>query len=114
MCSPRIANLDRLPTGRLPHARATMPGTRSTAASGEIMTSGAHHTGQAAPHTGRVELTDTAAIADSPYTNPELAPVPIKNRRWTTYNYCALWVGMAHNIPSYLLASGLILLGMDW
>jgi len=78
------------------------------------MTSSAQHTGQAAPHNGRVELTDTAAIADSPYTNPELAPVPIEKRRWTTYNYCALWVGMAHNIPSYLLASGLVLLGMDW
>src|SRR5215470_18165739 len=78
------------------------------------MTSSAQHTGQAAPHNGRVELTDTAAIADSPYTNPELAPVPIEKRRWTTYNYCALWVGMAHNIPSYLLASGLVLLGMSW
>lgn len=74
------------------------------------MTSSVQHTGQ----DGRVELTDRSAIEDSPYTNPELAPVPIEKRHWTTYNYWALWVGMAHNIPSYLLASGLILLGMDW
>jgi NCS1 family nucleobase:cation symporter-1 len=26
----------------------------------------------------------------------------------------ALWMGMAHNIPSYLLASGLVALGMSW
>ncbi|HEY0636436.1 MAG TPA: NCS1 family nucleobase:cation symporter-1 [Pseudonocardiaceae bacterium] len=63
---------------------------------------------------GRVELTDRAAVADSPYSNDDLEPVPIERRRWTTYNYTALWIGMAHNIPSYLLASGLIALGMDW
>lgn len=61
-----------------------------------------------------MELRDRAAIADSPYTNDDLAPVPIEQRHWTTYNYAALWIGMAHNIPSYLLASGLIALGMDW
>jgi nucleobase:cation symporter-1, NCS1 family len=78
------------------------------------MTSSAVHTGQTVHPDGRVELTDTSPIEDSPYTNPELAPVPVEKRRWTTYNYWALWVGMAHNVPSYLLASGLILLGMDW
>ncbi len=35
-------------------------------------------------------------------------------RHWTTYNYAALWMGMAHNIPSYLLAAGLVALGMNW
>jgi NCS1 family nucleobase:cation symporter-1 len=63
---------------------------------------------------GRVELADPSAIADSQYANPELAPVPVARRTWTTYNYAALWMGMAHNIPSYLLASGLIALGMNW
>jgi len=61
-----------------------------------------------------VELADYASIENSPYTNADLAPVPIERRRWSTYNYAALWIGMAHNIPSYLLASGLIALGMDW
>src|SRR5919201_4077629 len=63
---------------------------------------------------GRVDLADTAAIGASRYENPELAPVPVARRTWTTYNYIALWMGMAHNIPSYLLASGLIVLGMSW
>lgn len=63
---------------------------------------------------GRVDLVDPAVLADSPYANPELAPVPVARRTWTTYNFAALWMGMAHNIPSYLLASGLVALGMSW
>jgi nucleobase:cation symporter-1, NCS1 family len=55
-----------------------------------------------------------AELESSPLYNPDLAPVPIERRTWNTYNYFALWVGMAHNIPTYLLASGLIALGMDW
>jgi nucleobase:cation symporter-1, NCS1 family len=65
---------------------------------------------------GRHELTPQAemGISESPLYNEDLAPVPIERRTWTTYNYLALWVGMAHNIPTWLLASGLIALGMDW
>ncbi|HEX8867363.1 MAG TPA: cytosine permease, partial [Lentzea sp.] len=63
---------------------------------------------------GRVELSDAGPIKDSRFFNPELAPVPIEQRTWTTYNFFALWMGMAHNIPSYTLAASLIALGMDW
>ncbi|MBV9381000.1 MAG: NCS1 family nucleobase:cation symporter-1 [Streptosporangiaceae bacterium] len=63
---------------------------------------------------GRVDLADPSVIAGSRYSNAELAPVPVQRRTWTTYNFVALWMGMAHNIPSYLLASGLIVLGMNW
>jgi NCS1 family nucleobase:cation symporter-1 len=63
---------------------------------------------------GRVDLDDHAPIRDSRYYNEELAPVPVEKRTWTTYNYFALWMGMAHNIPSYTLAASLIALGMDW
>src|SRR2546430_7130391 len=63
---------------------------------------------------GRVDLPDHRAIEASTFYNPELAPVPVERRTWTTYNYFALWMGMAHNIPSYTLAASLILLGMDW
>jgi NCS1 family nucleobase:cation symporter-1 len=63
---------------------------------------------------GRVELVDSAPIAGSPYYNDELAPTPIAQRTWGTYNYFALWMGMAHNIPSYLLAAGLVAIGMNW
>ena len=63
---------------------------------------------------GRHELADDAAIRNSPLYNADLAPVKIKDRTWNTYNYTALWIGMAHNIPTYLLASGLVALGMAW
>jgi nucleobase:cation symporter-1, NCS1 family len=63
---------------------------------------------------GRYELRDVGELAESPLWNEDLAPVPIQRRTWTTYNYAALWIGMAHNIPTYLLASSLIALGMAW
>ncbi|MGH6655891.1 MAG: NCS1 family nucleobase:cation symporter-1 [Actinocrinis sp.] len=60
-----------------------------------------------------VELSDPAELADSRYANPELLPVPIAGRTWTTYNYAALWVGMSHNLVTYTLAAGLIAAGMN-
>jgi NCS1 family nucleobase:cation symporter-1 len=65
---------------------------------------------------GRVELLPEvdAGLGTSGLHNEDLAPVPITKRTWTTYNYLALWIGMAINIPSWLLASGLIGIGMSW
>src|SRR2546423_6910506 len=65
---------------------------------------------------GRVELRAGAAeeIARSPLYNEDLAPVPVARRNWTTYNYAALWISMAHCIPTYMLSSGLIGAGMNW
>ncbi len=63
---------------------------------------------------GRVELTDTARIEKSLLFNHDLGPVPMKSRNWTTYNYAALWISMAHCIPTYMLASGLLAAGMNW
>ncbi|MEV7084789.1 NCS1 family nucleobase:cation symporter-1 [Streptomyces sp. NPDC093085] len=63
---------------------------------------------------GRVELPPGAVPEDPRFVNADLLPVPVARRRWTTYNFAALWIGMAHNIPSWLLASGLVTLGMDW
>ncbi|HEY7287378.1 MAG TPA: NCS1 family nucleobase:cation symporter-1 [Vicinamibacterales bacterium] len=63
---------------------------------------------------GRVELADPARISTSPLYNHDLAPVPIGRRNWTTYNFAALWVSMAHCIPTYMLASGLMASGMNW
>ena len=40
--------------------------------------------------------------------------MPLSRRNWTTYNYAALWVSMAHCIPTYMLASGLMASGMNW
>jgi len=63
---------------------------------------------------GRVELAETSRIDASPLSNPDLAPVPVRRRNWTTYNYAALWISMAHCIPTYMLASGLMAAGMNW
>ncbi len=69
---------------------------------------------EAATSSGRdfVELSED--VTDSPLYNEDLAPVPIARRNWTTYNYAALWISMAHCIPTYMLASGLISSGMNW
>lgn len=53
-------------------------------------------------------------IASSPLINGDLAPTPKGRRTWTTYNFAALWIAMAHCIPTYLLAGGLIAVGMNW
>src|SRR5438874_3021219 len=63
---------------------------------------------------GRVELVDTRRIEASALYNDDLAPVPLARRNWSTYNYAALWVSMAHCIPTYMLASGLMASGMNW
>ncbi|MBI3845176.1 MAG: NCS1 family nucleobase:cation symporter-1 [Planctomycetes bacterium] len=55
-----------------------------------------------------------ADVATSPLFNGDLAPVPKSRRVWTTYNYAALWISMAHCIPTYMLAGGLIAVGMNW
>ena len=63
---------------------------------------------------GRVELKSLDEIKTSPLFNNDLAPVPVSRRNWTTYNYAALWISMAHCIPTYMLSSGLISAGMNW
>ena len=63
---------------------------------------------------GRVELRDAASIEQSPLYSHDLAPVPVSQRNWTTYNYAALWIAMAHCIPTYMMSSGLIAAGMNW
>jgi nucleobase:cation symporter-1, NCS1 family len=63
---------------------------------------------------GRVELRDHSSIAGSRLYSEDLAPVPVAKRDWTTYNYAALWISMAHCIPTYMLSSSLIASGMNW
>src|SRR5436309_1320132 len=46
--------------------------------------------------------------------NKDLAPTTAEQRTWNTYNFAALWISMAHCIPTYMLASGLIGAGMSW
>src|SRR5271157_5828156 len=65
----------------------------------------------AAPH-GDVLRAET--IQSSSLYNEDLAPIPAARRSWGTYNYAALWIAMSVNIPTYLLASGMIAGGMSW
>jgi NCS1 family nucleobase:cation symporter-1 len=63
---------------------------------------------------GRVELQAPEQLAGSSLYNADLAPVPVARRTWTTWDYAALWISMAHCIPTYALASGLVENGMTW
>ena len=63
---------------------------------------------------GRIELAAPDELAKSPLYNHDLAPVAVARRTWSTWDYAALWVSMAHCIPTYTLASSMIAGGMAW
>jgi NCS1 family nucleobase:cation symporter-1 len=63
---------------------------------------------------GRVELARGVTIEGQGLHNEDLAPTSVEKRNWSTYNFAALWVSMAHCIPTYMMASGLIDAGMNW
>src|SRR5262245_18210184 len=52
-------------------------------------------------------------VAHSTLFNPDLAPVPYARRDWTTYNFAALWIAMAHCIPTYMYAGNLLSAGTN-
>lgn len=63
---------------------------------------------------GRVELEAPEDLRGSSLYNEDLAPVRVADRTWNTWDYSALWISMAHCIPTYTYASGLIKVGMSW
>src|SRR5262249_40539884 len=65
---------------------------------------------------GRVELDADSLkeIESSALYNHDLAPVAVAARKGTTYNYAALWISIAHRLPTYLIAAQLIDRGMSW
>src|ERR1700722_18131461 len=69
------------------------------------------HTGHDGLHAG---VLDAETIRSSSLYNEDLAPIPASRRSWSTYNYAALWIAMSVNIPTYMLASGMIAGGMSW
>src|SRR6266513_5705238 len=60
------------------------------------------------------KLLRAETIESSSLYNKDLAPVASERRAWRTYNYAALWISMSVNIPTYMLASGMIAGGMNW
>jgi nucleobase:cation symporter-1, NCS1 family len=66
---------------------------------------------EAGVHSG---VLDAETIRSSSLYNKDLAPIPASRRSWSTYNYAALWIAMSVNIPTYMLASGMIAGGMSW
>src|SRR4051794_33195003 len=63
---------------------------------------------------GRVELRSDVVLDDRALFNEDLAPTKLADRTWSTYTFAALWISMAHCIPTYMLAAGLIAAGMSW
>jgi len=51
---------------------------------------------------------------DTDLVNKDIAAVPPSLRDWKAVSFFALWVGMAVNIPSYMIAASLIDGGMSW
>jgi NCS1 family nucleobase:cation symporter-1 len=53
-------------------------------------------------------------VSASPYSSPDLAPVPPERRKWRARDLAVLWISMAACVPTYMLASSLIDRGMNW
>src|SRR5438105_14784418 len=59
-----------------------------------------------------VELQDDVSSSD--YFSLAMAPIPAARRRWAARDMAVLWISMSACIPTYMLASSLIDLGMNW
>jgi len=51
---------------------------------------------------------------DPSLINDDLAPTPPEGRTWRVHHMASLWIGMVVCVPTYMLAGGLIDLGMNW
>lgn len=53
-------------------------------------------------------------VSQSAYYSHDLAPVPAAGRKWGARDLAVLWISMSACVPTYMLASSLIKLGMSW
>jgi len=51
---------------------------------------------------------------DPSLINDDIAPTTAKERRWSVFNMASLWIGMVVCVPTYMLAGGLVDMGMSW
>ena len=51
---------------------------------------------------------------DPSLINDDLAPTSPRDRNWSVLHMASLWIGMVVCVPTYMLAGGLIGLGMNW
>ena len=51
---------------------------------------------------------------DPSLINADLAPTAPEGRTWKVHHMASLWIGMVVCVPTYMLAGGLIGLGMNW
>src|SRR6202162_5770575 len=79
-----------------------------TTATGSLTNSGGAATGT----DGIRELTEN--VSGSRYYNADIAPTPRSARKGGTRDIAALWISMSACIPTYMLASSLIVEGMNW
>lgn len=52
--------------------------------------------------------------SDPSLINHDIAPTAPSDRTWSTWNMASLWIGMVVCVPTYMLAGGLVDLGMSW
>ena len=57
---------------------------------------------------------ETMRPADPDLINTDIAPVAGDQQSWKAISFFTLWVGMAVNIPSYMIAASLIDGGISW
>jgi cytosine/uracil/thiamine/allantoin permease len=64
-------------------------------------------------HDGLLELTHTEDL-DPHLSNEDILPTPLHERTWNQWHIASLWVGMAVCVPTYMLASSMIIGGLSW
>jgi NCS1 family nucleobase:cation symporter-1 len=55
-----------------------------------------------------------AELPPSRYSNADFAPTRASERTWTTKDIAVLWISLSACVPTYMLASSLIAVGMNW
>src|SRR5258707_7570160 len=69
-------------------------------------------TKESAAESGIQELTED--VSASAFHSPDMAPTTLAQRKWGVRDLAVLWISMSACIPTYMLASSMIALGMDW